>query len=67
MNIFLIKSFDLGNPLLVLILSLGLHLNDCLLGFSPEANLVIDHVLASLFGVASVTVNFGIVFLYDHV
>ena len=67
LNIFVIESFDLGNPLLVLILSLRLHLNHCLLGFSPEANLVIDHVLARLFGVTSVTVDFSIVFLYYHV
>ena len=63
----MIERINLGNSLLVLILSLRLHLNDCLLSFFPETNLEVDHVLACLLGVTSVTVDFSIVFLYDPV
>ena len=63
----MIESFNLGDSLLVLFLSLRLHLNDCLLRFFPETDLKIDHVLTSLLDVASVTVDFSVVFLYDPV
>ena len=60
----MIESFDLGDSLLILFLSLRLHLNDCLLRFFPETDLKIDHVLTSLLDITSVTVDFSVALLH---